>query len=127
MKRQGVRWRRFFQIVGLAALIGLVCPLAGGEEVNDEGWPVPDLRGLDPYQITVQRVDGVEKMIERFHTPMGGHVARVSGNGKVYAYAVDKDQEPPMDYLLLDPDGKGRFTLKLGPHDSYKIPEWVSQ
>lgn len=100
---------------------------AGAEEVSDQGWPIPDLRGLVPYQISVQSVDGVEKMIERFYTPDGGHVARVSGNGKVYAYAVDRDDEPPIDYLLIDPDGKGKFTRKLQPYESYKIPEWVSR
>jgi hypothetical protein len=71
-------------------------------------------------------VDGVEKIVERFYTPNGGHVARISGNGKVFAYAVDKDREPPIDYLLLDPDGSGGFTQRFGPEDSYSIPEWVS-
>ena len=72
-------------------------------------------------------MDGVEKIVEKFYTPSGGHVARVSGNGKVFAYAVDMDQEPPMDYLLIDPDGSGKFTQKFKSEDSYSIPEWVSQ
>ena len=98
-----------------------------GQEVNSEGWPVPDLKGLIPYSIHVEKVDGVEKIIERFYTPDGGHVARISGNGKTFAYAVDHDREPPIDYLLLDPDGSGKFTQKFGSEDSYKIPEWVSR
>ena len=98
-----------------------------GQEVNREGWPVPKLEGLIPYSIQVQKVDGVEKIIERFYTPDGGHVARISGNGKTFAYAVDHDREPPIDYLLLDPDGSGKFTQKFGSEDSYKIPEWVSR
>jgi hypothetical protein len=98
-----------------------------GQEVNREGWPVPDLRGLIPYSIQVQKVDGVEKIIERFYTPDGGHVARISGNGKTFAYVVDHDREPPIDYLLLDPDGLGKFTQKFRSEDSYKIPEWVSR
>ena len=97
------------------------------QEINQEGWPIPDLRGLTPYSITIQHVDGVEKIVEKFYTPSGGHVARVSGNGKVFAYAVDKDQEPPIDYLLIDPDGLGKFTQKFKSEDSYFIPEWVSQ
>jgi hypothetical protein len=95
------------------------------EEFNKEGWPVPDLKGLVPYSIVIQRVDGAEKVVERFHTPDGGHVARISGNGKVFAYAVDKDRDPPIDYLLLDPDGSGKFTKKLNPDETYTIPEWV--
>jgi hypothetical protein len=97
------------------------------QEINQEGWPIPDLRGLTPYSIAIQHVDGVEKIVEKFYTPSGGHVARVSGSGKVFAYAVDKDQEPPIDYLLIDPDGLGKFTQKFKSEDSYFIPEWVSQ
>jgi hypothetical protein len=99
--------------------------ISTGEEISKEGWLVPDLKGLAPYSIIIQRVDGAEKVVERFHTRDGGHVARISGNGKVFAYAVDRDQEPPIDYLLLDPDGSGRFTKRLKPDETYKIPEWV--
>lgn len=106
----------------------LIIPFASmGQEINKEGWPLPDLKGLIPYSITIKNVDGVEKIVEKFYTPNGGHIARISGNGKVFAYAVDKDKEPPIDYLLLDPDGSGRFIQKFGPEDSYSIPEWVSQ
>jgi hypothetical protein len=96
------------------------------QEMNREGWPIPDLKGLIPYSIQVKQVDGVEKIVEKIYTPHGGHVARISGNGKIFAYAVDSDREPPIDYLLLDPDGLGKFTQKLRSEDSYKIPEWVS-
>jgi hypothetical protein len=96
-----------------------------GEEINQAGWPVPDLKGLVPYSIVIQRVDGAEKIVERFHTPDGGHVARISGNGKVFAYAVDGDSEPPIDYLLMDPDGSRRFIKKLSHDEIYTIPEWV--
>ena len=107
-------------------LVMLVIPVASiGEEFHKEGWQVPDLKNLVPYSIVIQKVDGIEKIIERFHTPDGGHVARISGNGKVFAYAVDRDQDPPIDYLLLDPDGSGRFTKRLKPEESYMIPEWI--
>ncbi|MBS3907218.1 MAG: hypothetical protein KGZ49_09305 [Syntrophaceae bacterium] len=104
----------------------LIIPITStGEEINKEGWPVPDLKGLIPYSIVIQRVDGAEKVVERFHTPEGGHVARISGNGKIFAYAVDRDRDPPIDYLLLDPDGSGRFTKRLKPDETYMTPEWV--
>ena len=106
----------------------LITPLASiGQEIKREGWYIPDLKGLTPYSITIQYVDGVEKIVEKFYTPRGGHVARVSGNGKVFAYAVDMNQKPPIDYLLIDPDGSGKFTQKLNSEDSYFIPEWVSE
>ena len=98
-----------------------------GQEVNREGWPIPELGGLIPYSIQVNKVNGIEKIVERFLTPTGGHVARISGNGKTFAYAVDSDREPPIDYLLLDPDGSGRFTQKFRSEDAYQIPEWISR
>jgi len=98
-----------------------------GQEVNRVGWPIPDLRGLIPYSIQVKKVNGVEKIVEKFLIHDGGHVARISGNGKIFAYAVDSDREPPIDYLLLDPDGLGRFTQKFRSEDSYNIPEWISR
>ena len=98
-----------------------------GQQVKWDGWPVPDLKGLSPYSVSVQKTDDVEKITERFYTPSGGHVARIMGNGKVFAYAIDRDQDPPIDSLILDPDGSGKFTLKYGPDDVYLIPEWVSR
>lgn len=97
-----------------------------GQEINQEGWSIPDLRNLTPYSIQISRVDGVEKIVEKFYTPKGGHVARIRGNGKVFAYAVDQDREPPIDYLLVDSDGLGKFTKKFRSHEVYSIPEWVS-
>jgi hypothetical protein len=106
----------------------LIRPIVSvGQEIKREGWTIPDLKSLTPYSITIQHADGVEKIVEKFYTPNGGHVARVSGNGKVFAYAVDMDQEPPIDYLLIDPEGSGKFTQKLNSEDSYFIPEWVSE
>jgi hypothetical protein len=114
-------------IVTFLLLVTMTIPLfANGQEINKEGWPIPDLKGLIPYSIQIKEVDGVEKIIEKFYTPDGGHVARISGNGKIFAYAVDSDREPPIDYLLLDPNGLGKFTQKFGSEDSYKIPDWVS-
>jgi hypothetical protein len=98
-----------------------------GQEVNTGGSPIPGLKGLVPFSIQVRKVDEVEKLVEKFFTPDGGHVARISGNGKVFAYAVDRDRDPPIDYLLLDPDGLGKFTQKFRSEDSYVIPEWVSR
>ena len=122
-----VEMGRNWIIVAFFFLGTLVVPVATrSQEVNREGWPIPDLKGLIPYSIQIKQVDGVEKIVEKFYTPNGGHVARISGNGKIFAYAIDSDREPPIDYLLLDPDGLGKFTLKFRSEDSYKIPEWVS-
>ncbi len=115
-------------VCSLLCVGALTLPMVSpGQEMNREGWPIPDLRGLIPYSIQVKKVNGVEKIVEKFLTAEGGHVARISGNGKIFAYAVDRDREPPIDYLLLDPDGSGRFTQKFRSEDSYSIPEWISR
>ena len=115
-------------VCSLLCVAVLVLPMVSmGQEVNREGWPVPDLKGLIPYTIQVRQVDDVEMIVEKFYTANGGHVAKISGNGKVFAYAVDSDREPPIDYLILDPDGSGKFTQKFESEDSYKIPEWISR
>ncbi len=110
----------FFEILALPVM-------SKSQELNSEGWAIPDLKGLIPYSMQVKQVDGVEKIVEKFYTPDGGHVARVSGNSKIFAYAVDSDKEPPIDYLLVDPDGSGIFSQKFRSEDSYKIPDWVSR
>ena len=110
-------------------LLGLpiISPSASSQAINYDGWAVPNLKGLVPYSIMVRKTDGVEKIVEKFYTPDGGHVAKISGNGKVFAYAVDSDREPPIDFLILDPDGSGKFIQKFGSDDFYPIPEWVNQ
>jgi len=117
-----LKLKTFFILLGF-----LIIPIfSKGQEINQEGWPIPDLKSLIPYSITIQNVEGVEKIVEKFFTPDGGHIARISGNGKTFAYIVDMDQKPPIDYLLIDPNGSGKFTQKFGPKDSYSIPDWVS-
>jgi len=114
----------FISLIFFGILTLPIVPM--GQEVNREGWAIPDLKGLIPYSIQVRQMDGVEKMVEKYFIPDGGHVARIRGNGKIFAYAVDSDREPPIDYLLLDPDGLGKFTQKFRSEDLYQIPEWVS-
>ncbi len=97
-----------------------------GARNESSGLAHPGFEGLVPYSIQVRKVNGVEKIVEEFLTPEGGHVARISGNGRIFAYAVDSDREPPIDYLLRDPDGSGRFTQKFRSDDSHNIPEWIS-
>ncbi len=117
--------------LGAVLILSSVCFLiftvrAQSQEINLKGWPIPNLTGLVPYSITVKQVDGVEQIVEKFYTPEGGHVARISGNGKVFAYAVDHNREPPIDRLLVDPDGSGRFIQKFTGDETYTIPAWVS-
>jgi hypothetical protein len=124
--QSGVKGIKIWIPLSLICIGILALPIISmSQEVNREGWVIPELKGLIPYSLQVKQVDGVEKIIEKFYTPDGGHVARIRGNSKIFAYAVDSDREPPIDYLLIDPDGFGKFTQKYRSEDSYKIPEWV--
>jgi len=95
------------RIIKLLLFLGvLTIPVVSiGQEIDWEGWPAPDLRGISPYSINIKLSDGVEKVVEKFYRADEGQIVRISGNGKVFAYVVDRDREPPIDYLLLDPDG----------------------
>ena len=118
--------RRLLFLIALGGLLTFPF-LSAGQSLNLEGWPVPDLTGLIPYSMTIEMIGGIEKIVEKFYIPGGGHVARIRGEGKVFGYAVDNDREPPIDYLLLDFEGSGKFVQKFGPADFYFIPEWVSE
>lgn len=122
-------WNRRYFKLNFLIILGIINGLGTiwGQEIDKDGYPIPDLRGLTPYSIQIKEADGVEKMVEKFYTPEGGHIARISGNGKIFAYGVDHDQEPPMDYLIIDPDGSGRFTQRFQSNQAYQIPEWVFQ
>jgi hypothetical protein len=112
-------------LILLSVLLWTMPVSVKGLEIDLKGFSVPQLSGMVPYSITVRKVDGVEKVVEKFYTPGGGHVARISGDGKVFAYAVDHNREPPIDYLLVDPDGSGKFIQKLEADEIYSIPSWV--
>src|SRR4030042_4073495 len=117
-----------WNVFSLIFLVTMGLPVVTrGQEIHREGCAIHDLKVLIPYSMQVKQVDGVEKGVEKFYTLDGGHVGRISGNGKIFGYAVDSDREPPIDYLLVDLDGLGKFTQKFKSEDSYKIPEWVSR
>ena len=62
--RRGRTWISVFLL-----LQAVVIPAgAMGQEVNMEGWSIPDLKGLVPYSIQVSKIDGVEKIVEKFLT-----------------------------------------------------------
>ncbi len=118
-----------YSILGFIFCLGVLTSpgLSGAQMINLDGWSVPDLKGMTPYSISIKKIDGVEKITEKFYMPGGGQVARIIGNGRVFAYAVDRDLDPPIDYILIDPDGSGRFTQKFGSEHAYLIPGWVSR
>ncbi|MDP2908253.1 MAG: hypothetical protein Q8N77_00430 [Nanoarchaeota archaeon] len=101
---------------------------AEAQEVNPEGYQVPDLTGLTPYARGYLKSEP-KVYVERFYTKDGGIVARISyDNGKerkILGYTIDHDKKSPVDYGIYDMDGDGIFESKYGPYENVDIPDWI--
>jgi len=102
--------------------------VAEAKETNPQGYEVPDLTGLTPYQKGfLEGEPGV--YVERFYTKNGGRVTRMSyDNGKekkTFAYEIDHDRKTPVDYAIYDDNGDGVFESKYFVGEDYPVPEWV--
>jgi len=60
--------RKIFLLLVCFSLVALR-DFSVGQEINERGWPIPDLRGLSPYSITIQEVNGAEKIVEKMFYP----------------------------------------------------------
>lgn len=102
--------------------------VAEAKETNPQGYQVPDLTGLQPYQKGYLKSEP-KVYIERFFTQDGGRVTRGSyDNGKerkVFSYEIDHDKTSPIDYGIIDTDGDGIFETKYCPGERVEIPDWV--
>jgi hypothetical protein len=85
-----MRWEN--RISTILFCIGfLILPIFSiGQEVNREGWPIPDLRGLEPYSITIKIVDGVEKIVEKFYSKVDKNDIRINKYLLCYFFHTSK-------------------------------------
>jgi hypothetical protein len=104
---------------------------ASAYEFNPYGWPKPSLSGAIRYKVEQidldPAVEGKETKIERFNTPDGGRVFRLSHNGHVFSYRVDHDRVDPMDYEILDRNGSGLFEIRRWPEPQFPLPPWTME
>ena len=104
-------------------------------EYKAEGWPVPDVEGLEKIRdLTFDRdksVPGKETRVEIFLTKEGGRIARLSSFGNIFAYGYDTDMKRPVLWEIVDIDGrlnsaeKQTFEIKVNDGTSYDHPKWA--
>ena len=103
-------------------------PSVSAEEVNTEGYSVPDLTGYHPiktyfFDITSQ-VDGKETFIEVFDFPNGIRVRRFSVGGMIFAFTVESTADGA-GYVVVDRVGEGLFTFRYDINESFSVPKWL--
>ena len=115
-------------LVGVVGGTGLLPKTARAMERNPNGYPVPDLSGLRPYQTLHHdvnaKIPGKETFVERFKLANGGKAARGSINGRIYVYSV-KETPNSSWYAVLDSNGDGRFDAKFSQGEEFNVPDWL--
>lgn len=111
-----------------AAAIGL-SGIARADEINPNGWPVPDIKKaklLETHYIdNISEIPGKDTTVRDYRSPNGNYFATMSYRGKIYAIDVDTDGKAPWEYVLVDMDGDGRFELKELPRGTAETPYWI--
>ncbi|MDP2908042.1 MAG: hypothetical protein Q8O03_08990 [Nanoarchaeota archaeon] len=99
--------------------------VAEAKEVNPQGYQVPDLTGLTPYQKGYLKEEPIV-YVERFVVD-GRLIARMSVNGKIFAYDFNPNtrQLSPDAYIIVDTDGDGKFESKYFVGENIDVPTWV--
>lgn len=103
--------------------------VAEAKETNPQGYQIPDLTGLTPYQKGFLK--GEQNIyVERFATKNGGRIVRFSyDNGKelkIFAYGIDNDGKvDPEDYTIYDNNGDKVYESKYSSDEEMEIPLWV--
>ena len=65
--------RMLSKLTGILLLAMLINPMVSmGQEINEEGWPIPDLGGVIPYTISVKLSMEWKRSLRKFIPPMGG-------------------------------------------------------
>ena len=104
--------------------------LSNHGEYFPHGWAKPDLIGS--WKISDQMIDfdtsveGEETRREEYILPEeAGRVVRLSHNGRVFCYVVDRDLVDPWDYQIVDYDGSGAFERKELAFSDFPMPRWT--
>jgi hypothetical protein len=103
-------------------------PTASAEEVNTDGYSVPDLTGFHPvkeyfFDITSQ-VEGKETLIEVFDFPNNVRIRRFSVGGMIFAFTIGSTADGG-GYVVVDRVGEGLFTFKYDISESFSVPKWL--
>jgi tetratricopeptide (TPR) repeat protein len=66
-----------------------------------------------------------ESRLRIYITQDGGRIQVLSVKNKIYSYGIDSDTEKPVDYIIIDNDGDGRFEKVINSKGKFGVPAWA--
>ncbi|MFQ5686632.1 MAG: tetratricopeptide repeat protein [Candidatus Scalindua sp.] len=66
-----------------------------------------------------------ESRLRIYITQDGRRIQVLSVNDKIYSYGIDSDTEKPVDYIIIDGDGDGRFEKVINSKGRFGVPTWA--
>jgi tetratricopeptide (TPR) repeat protein len=66
-----------------------------------------------------------ETRLRIYFTQDGGRIQVLSVDDKIYSYGIDSDTEKPVDYIIMDTDGDGRFEKVINSKGRFGVPTWA--
>ena len=96
-------------------------------EFSEQGWEIPNLKGLKAELVENTENDGKTYKREAFVLDNTIFVARMSCEGNIFTYVFDQNMDGKIDFWIVDGDGDGIFETLCYPGDETFIPEWVKK
>jgi tetratricopeptide (TPR) repeat protein len=66
-----------------------------------------------------------ESRIRIYYTKDGGRIQVLSVKNKIYSYGIDSDTKTPVDYIIIDTDGDGKFEKIINSKGKFGVPTWA--
>ncbi len=90
---------------------------------------VPDISNMKMVfdkNINVNREEpDKETRLRIYFTQDGGRIQVLSVNDKIYSYGIDSDTKKPVDYIIIDTDGDGKFEKVINSKGKFGVPTWA--
>jgi len=66
-----------------------------------------------------------ESRLRIYNTNSGGRIQVLSVDDKIYSYGIDSDARKPVDYVIIDNNGDGRFEKIINSKGIFEVPSWA--
>jgi tetratricopeptide (TPR) repeat protein len=66
-----------------------------------------------------------ESRLRIYNTLNGGRIQVLSVDNKIYSYGIDSDTKKPVDHIIIDTDGDGKFEKVINSKGRFGIPTWA--
>ncbi len=66
-----------------------------------------------------------ESRLRIYVTQDGGRIQVLSVDDKIYSYGIDSDTKKPVDYIIIDGDGDGKFEKVINSKGRFGVPTWA--